>query len=166
MIVLLSLGSNLGPRESHLAAAIATIEQSQAARVLQVSSCYETAPVGETDQPTFLNVAVEIETELSPLELLERLQDIERELGRTPTYRWGPRNIDIDIVLCEDQIVSNERLEIPHPRFRDRAFVLAPLAEIAPKAVDPVTGRTVETLAAAPEAQGDIVRRGPLPRTP
>ncbi|MBI2432350.1 MAG: 2-amino-4-hydroxy-6-hydroxymethyldihydropteridine diphosphokinase [Candidatus Hydrogenedentes bacterium] len=146
--VLLSLGSNLGDRKVNLEAALAMLAETPGVRVLRQSRVYETMPVGVVDQPEFLNLAAEIETDLAPLELLNVAQDIERRLGRTPTFRWGPRVLDIDIILWGRQVIREARLEVPHPRFRERFFVLVPLAEIAPDAVDPETGRTVAELAA------------------
>jgi len=126
--------------------------------VAATSSVYETDPIGEEEQPAFVNMAAEIETVLEPLELLKAVKAIERELGRTPGPRWGPRPIDIDIVLWGQRTVTGERLTVPHEAFRERAFVLTPLAEIAPEAVDPVTGITVTELARRPNAKGTVRR--------
>jgi 2-amino-4-hydroxy-6-hydroxymethyldihydropteridine diphosphokinase len=156
MRVHLSLGSNLGDRNGHIHAAIKALNQSDRVRVQAVSPTYSTAPVGLTEQPDFLNLAVEIETDIEPLELLNAVQQIESALGRERTTRWGPRSIDIDIVLWGDRQVDCDRLTVPHPEFRRRAFVLRPLADIAPEAVDPVTGCTVSELAARPEAAGAV----------
>lgn len=153
--VLLSLGSNLGDRKVNLDQAIWRLERT-GAKLLRISAVYETAPVGVEDQPSFLNLAAEIETGLSPLELLTATQAIERGLGRTPTFRWGPRVIDIDIILWEMEIINYPRLQVPHPRFRERAFVLKPLAEIAPDAVDPETGHTVAQLAGIAAGQAEV----------
>ena len=158
MGVYLSIGSNLGERQENLFLAVRFLEKIPGTHVRNVSSVYETAPVGDIDQPPFLNLAVGIETALAPLELLDATQDIEREMGRVPSRRWGPRLIDIDIVLWDGRKVDSSRLTIPHPEFRHRAFVLRPLAEIAPDAVDPATGLSVATLAASPEAQGEVRR--------
>jgi len=99
---------------------------------------------------------------LTPLELLNAVKEIERRLGRTPTIRWGPREIDIDLVLWGSRVVETPSLILPHKEFRTRSFVLTPLAEIAPEAVDPVTGMTVRALSERPEAQGGITKLGPL----
>ena len=147
--VYLSLGSNLGDRAEHLRRALEAVAALPDTRLVAQSSLHETAPWGVTDQPSFLNLAAEIGTALGPLELLNAVKAIELRLGRTQGPQWGPRVIDIDIVLWQDKVMETDALTLPHPRFRDRAFVLLPLREIAPDAVDPVTGRTVAELAAA-----------------
>lgn len=157
-MVYLSLGGNLGDRAGYLTAAIDALNALSGVRVVRVSGMYETAPVGPIDQPSFLNLAAEIETVLEPLELLNAVKEIERLLGRRPRQRWGPREIDIDIILWEDRVVETAELIVPHREFRQRAFVLRPLEELAPEAVDPVTGLTVQALAERPEAQGALVR--------
>jgi len=123
------------------------------------SHCYETEPIGFTEQPAFLNMAVEIETAMSPLELLNAVKAIETSVGRQKSDRWGPREIDIDIILWGDTQYASDRLTLPHKEFRQRAFVLAPMAEIAPEAVDPVTGETIAALAKRPEVRGWIEKR-------
>jgi 2-amino-4-hydroxy-6-hydroxymethyldihydropteridine diphosphokinase len=115
--------------------------------VTTVSSFLETDPVGgPPGQGRFLNAAAKIETDLAPEALLEELKRVERALGRKPGPRWGPREIDLDILLCGDTILETGTLVIPHPRMRERRFVLEPLAEIAPDARDPVTGLSVRAL--------------------
>ena len=158
----MSLGSNLGNRAAHLRAGLGALDRLEGVAVTAVSGCYETEPVGKSDQPEFLNLAAEIETDLEPLELLNAVKGIERELGRVPGERWGPRAIDIDLVLWEDRVIEAETLVVPHREFRNRAFVLAPLSEIAPEAVDPVTGLRVAELAVRPEARGRVVPLGRL----
>ncbi|MGA2722757.1 MAG: 2-amino-4-hydroxy-6-hydroxymethyldihydropteridine diphosphokinase [Bryobacteraceae bacterium] len=148
--IYLSLGSNLGDREANLRAAIERLEAPDV-RVVRTSPVYETEPVDYTGQRWFLNLAVEAETSLSPMELLARIGKIERALGRVRTVAKGPRTIDIDILLYGDAVVRNATLEIPHPRMAERRFVLAPLADLAPGLRHPVTHRTVrEMLDTAP----------------
>jgi 2-amino-4-hydroxy-6-hydroxymethyldihydropteridine diphosphokinase len=163
MRVLLSLGSNLGDRAAHLRNALMALERVTGVHTLGVSDVYETEPVGKTDQPAFLNLAAEIETDLDPLELLNTAKGIEAALGREQSERWGPRPIDIDLILWGLRTLDTERLTLPHSEFRKRAFVLEPLKEIAPEAVDPITGMTVAQLARRIEAQGEVRRQGPLP---
>jgi 2-amino-4-hydroxy-6-hydroxymethyldihydropteridine diphosphokinase len=142
--VYLSLGSNMGDRQHNLNEAIELL--SQRAKMFEVSSTYETEPVGNSNQPRFLNLAARIQTRLAPLELLTLTKGIEAKLGRTKDKPNAPRPIDIDILFYGDQIIKNRQLTIPHPRLTERAFVLVPLAEIAPKLIHPVSGKTTEKL--------------------
>ena len=142
----LSLGSNLGNRASHLAAAVGALDHAPELEVEAVSSLYETPPWGDTDQGPFLNAAVAIRTRLEPHALLDHVKAIEAALGRAPTRRWGPRAIDIDIVHMAGVTLSDDRLTLPHPHWGARAFVLEPLAEIAPELV---IDRTAVTAALA-----------------
>jgi len=135
----LSLGSNLGDRLEFLAGAVRLLESSRT-WVQRVSSVYETLPQGKTDQPNFLNIALEVETDLEPAALLSQIQEVERALGRVRTERWGPRTVDIDIVLFGDLVVSEPGLELPHPRLTERVFVLMPLLELNPDLSLPATG--------------------------
>ncbi|MDQ7843492.1 MAG: 2-amino-4-hydroxy-6-hydroxymethyldihydropteridine diphosphokinase [Armatimonadota bacterium] len=132
----LSLGANLGDRREAIAKALRTLEAG-GVTVLRRSAFYDTAPVGHTRQPRFLNLVVEVDTALSPEELLELCQRIERSLGRVRTERWGPRPIDIDLLLYEGVTRATPSLILPHPRMTERAFVLRPLLEIAPEATLP-----------------------------
>ncbi|MEK7795248.1 MAG: 2-amino-4-hydroxy-6-hydroxymethyldihydropteridine diphosphokinase [Candidatus Hydrogenedentota bacterium] len=156
--VFLGLGSNLGERALHLRAAVRQIAGIEGVLVRAVSPVYETAPVGLTGQPVFLNAVVEIETTLEPVELLKAVKELERGLGRGSGVRWGPREIDIDILLWGERVIDVDGLRIPHPRLHERRFALAPLADIGPEVIDPESARTVAELAAALEAQGDVVR--------
>lgn len=131
----LSLGSNLGDRAANLSAALGALRRMPGHSVEAVSGLYETPPWGDTDQGAFLNAAVAIRTSLAPHELLGAAKAVETTLGRTGTRRWGPRVIDIDIVHMAGVALSDERLTLPHPRWRERGFVLLPLAEIAPELV-------------------------------
>jgi 2-amino-4-hydroxy-6-hydroxymethyldihydropteridine diphosphokinase len=138
--VYLSLGSNLGDRQLHLQRAVACLEQEQI-KVQRQSSVYETEPQDVTQQPWFLNIVVECETRLFPVQLLRVLQRIEREVGRVRegAVRRGPRVIDIDILLFNNAAIDTPQLTIPHPRMTERRFVLEPLLEIAPEIRHPVT---------------------------
>lgn len=154
--VYLSLGSNLGDREGCLRRAIALVGAA-GVRVLRVSSLYETEPLEVRDQPRFLNLVVEAETELFPKQLLARLQKIELDLGRRRTRPKGPRPIDIDILLYGRSAIESAELTVPHPRLADRRFVLEPLAELAPELRHPVNQRTIRELLAA--TAGQVVRK-------
>lgn len=128
----LSLGGNLGDPAAAMGAALRMLDESAGTRVVRVSSLYRTPPWGKLDQPDFLNAAAELSTDLAPRGLLELCLDAERRLKRVRSERWGPRLIDIDILLFGDRAIHEPGLELPHPRMLERAFVLAPLAEIAP----------------------------------
>ena len=141
-IVFIGMGSSLGERESHIAAAIGRVAELPETELVRVSSLIETEPVGPVDQGKFLNGAAELRTELGPLALLDELQGVEDGLGRVRTARWGPRTIDLDILLYDNDVIDVLRLRVPHPLMHEREFVLAPLAEIAPDVVHPGTGRT------------------------
>jgi 2-amino-4-hydroxy-6-hydroxymethyldihydropteridine diphosphokinase len=154
----LSLGSNLGDREAHLLDALDRLEAA-GIHVLRRSSIYETEPQDLRDQPWFLNLVVEVETELFPRLLLARIQAIELGMGRKRLVSKGPRPIDIDILLVGSFVISTRELQVPHPRMTERRFVLEPLAELAPELVDPVNGKTVREMLA--ETQAQIVRPWP-----
>lgn len=130
-VAYLALGSNVGGREAHLAAARAALE-TQGARILRQSSIRETEPFGVTDQRRFLNQVLEIEWSGSARKLLDAAKRVETGIGRTPTFRWGPREIDVDILLFGDLKVSEPDLEIPHPGIAEREFVREPLRELRP----------------------------------
>lgn len=144
-IVYIGIGSNLGNREENCLHAIKLLEKGGII-VKKRSSLYETEQWGVKDQPPFLNMAIEIETALKPKELLALLKDIETEVGREKTYHWGPRIIDLDILLFNNRIVNTDDLRIPHPFMHERDFVLRPLHEIAPSVKHPLLKMTVREL--------------------
>jgi 2-amino-4-hydroxy-6-hydroxymethyldihydropteridine diphosphokinase len=150
--VYLSLGANLGNRQQNLRVAIEHLGPA-GITVRRVSSIYETEPLDLAGQPMFLNLVVEAETALMPLQLLSRTLRIERELGRKRTVPKGPRTIDIDIVLYGSSVINTPELVVPHPRLAERRFVLEPLAELAPDLRHPVTRRTVREMLAGVAAQ-------------
>jgi 2-amino-4-hydroxy-6-hydroxymethyldihydropteridine diphosphokinase len=144
-------GGNMGNREKNLARAKALISE-LAGKVTRASHLYETAAWGKTDQPSFYNQALEVETILSPEELLHQLLEIEKKLGRKRDEKYGPRTIDIDILLYGDQICNDPQLRIPHPELHNRRFALTPLAEIGPGLVHPAFQRSItELLAICPD---------------
>ena len=155
-IVYLGLGSNVGDREGNLHQALDQL-QSRDLRLRRSSSLYETEPMGLRDQRWFLNQVAMFETELFPLQLLQRIHRIERSLGRRRVVLNGPRTIDIDILLYGNTVMKTADLEIPHPRYSERRFVLEPLAELDATLRDPVTHRTVAEMLDA--VRGQSVRR-------
>ena len=150
--VYLGLGSNMENRQDNLKKALDLL--SQRLRVGQVSSIYDTEPVGNVNQPRFLNLVCQVYTRLAPMGLLALVKGIESKLGRLPAKSNTPRPIDIDILFYGDQIVETPELIIPHPRLAERAFVLTPLAEIAPDLVHPINGKTIKELQGITETQG------------
>jgi len=155
--VYLSLGSNVGDRRAHLEAALGKLAEREIT-VTRVSSFYKTEPVDFRPQPWFLNCVVEAETKLMPLQLLNALKRIERELGRKPGTAKGPRPIDIDILLYENLVVRSATLTIPHERLADRRFVLIPLRELEPNLRHPVTQRTVVDMLGDTADSSQVVR--------
>ena len=155
-LVYLGLGSNVGDREAILKSALDKL-QSPKLRMLRVSNLYETEPIGLREQAWFLNLAAEFECDLFPRQLLQRCLRVERELGRKRSVVNGPRTLDIDILLFGSSMIKTADLELPHPRFRERRFVLAPLAELNPTLRDRVTGQTIAEMLNG--LRGQAVRR-------
>ena len=153
--VFLALGSNLGDRMANLRAALSALAPDVI--LIAISPVYETPPWGYIDQPSFLNLVAEGETNLPPLALLSHIKSIERELGRIPSFRNGPRQIDIDILFYGDLIYSSPALTIPHPGTAQRAFVLVPLADLAPDLRHPTTGRTIREHLAEVNREGILL---------
>ena len=154
--VYLGFGSNIGDREAQIRRAIELLD-SEELRLARISSFYETEPIGFTKQRWFLNCAAEFATQLFPRQLLHRIHRVELQLGRRRAVVNGPRTIDIDILLFGEVAVKTPELEVPHPRFRERRFVLAPLVELNPDLRDPVSRRTVSQL--LEDVKGQAVRK-------
>ena len=151
--IVVALGSNLGDRASHLRYAIVRLDP--VVGPIRVSSFHDTAPVGvDPAQPRFLNAVVVGASVLAAREVLDLLLAIERDRGRARPWPGAPRTLDLDLVLCGDEVIDERGLQVPHPRFRERAFVLDPLAEIAADLVDPVTGLTAGQLLERMRADG------------
>jgi len=146
-IAYIGIGSNLGNREENCEKAMALLIK-EGMEVTKRSSFYETEPWGLKDQPEFINMALEIKTKNTPLELLNILKKIETTLGRMKDKRWGPRIIDLDILLYDNLLIKTENIEIPHPGIKDRGFVLKPLSEIAPDKIHPVLKKSIKELLA------------------
>lgn len=144
-IAYIALGSNLGERKQNILTALNYMEQS-GLKILAVSSLLETEPYGVTDQPSFINAAVKIETELAAHDLLRLLLAIELKMGRVRKRHWGERNIDLDLILYDDKIMKDKDIIVPHPDMQNRLFVLSPLAEIAGDVVHPVFKITISDM--------------------
>lgn len=153
--VFLGMGANIGERQHNLARALQQL--ATIVTIQKVSSLYETEPVGYLDQPPFLNLACQGSTTLDPVSLLTALKEIETQMGRLPSFRNAPRPIDIDILLYNQLQVQLPQLTIPHPRMHERAFVLIPLAEIAPLVIEPTSGQTIQHLATQISTKGVLL---------
>ncbi len=158
--IYLALGSNLGDRMGNLASAVEHL--SQKVNIKKVSTVYETEPVYYKEQPLYLNAVLSTVTELEPSDLLRFVKSIESDLGRQPSFRNAPRTIDIDILFYGDQVAETAELIIPHPRIAERAFVLVPLAEIAPGLVHPVLQKRVSELLAMVKGVDGVRKFGKL----
>ena len=156
-VAYLGLGTNLGDREANLGKALHLLSADPGLRHLRCSRIYETEPWGVADQPAFLNSVAEVATALAPERLLDVCKDVEGRMGRRPGIRWGPRLIDVDILLYGNHIVQLPHLEIPHPRLHLRAFALVPLAELAATTVHPALGKTIGELSGAVEGSQGVV---------
>lgn len=158
----IGIGSNISPRESYLNGAMEQLEEHPAITISAKSSIYETAPVGYTDQPSFLNMVIQVETLLKPSHLYAVTMGIEGEFARERNIRWGPRTLDLDILLYSEENVKTNRLVIPHPRMHERAFVLIPLLELNPPEEDwaLVAGKSIsELVEELPEEDKQGVRK-------
>ena len=153
MKVIIAIGSNMGDRHKYIEEAIRQLD-AKAGRVLKRSAVIETKAYGYTDQADFLNLAVSIQTDLTPRQLLVQLHEIEADLDRVRLIRWGPRTIDLDIIFYGDEIIDEEDLHIPHIDMYQRDFVLEPVCEIEPDLKDPRSGRTVRELLEELKARG------------
>jgi 2-amino-4-hydroxy-6-hydroxymethyldihydropteridine diphosphokinase len=157
-IVYLALGSNVGDSHAHITRAIELLGSKLTDT--KPAPLYASKAVGYTDQADFINTAVGGQTNLSPQELLAFVKDIEQQIGRIQRFRWGPREIDIDIIFYDDLVLETEQLTIPHASFRERDFVLQPLNDLNPTLKDPVSGLSVNTLLANLKSDGtSIIRR-------
>jgi 2-amino-4-hydroxy-6-hydroxymethyldihydropteridine diphosphokinase len=155
--VYIGIGSNVGDRFKHLVEAAREIKKLPETRYVWASSVYDTDPWGQPDQPRFLNAVLEVETSLEPAVLLPKLKEIETRLGRSSSDHWGPREIDCDILLYDGLVQKDDVVQVPHVELEQRRFALVPLREIAPGLVHPVSGMTMEELAASCSDRGKVL---------
>ena len=158
--IYLGLGSNLGDRKANLEKALQFLGQTLS--VEQISSVYETHPMGNEEQPLFLNAVCRVATDIGPFQLLSLIKGIEVALDRVPSFPNAPRPIDIDILLYGNLIIEAAELVIPHPRLEERAFALVPLAEIAPDLIHPISGRSIQDLMSGVQGQAGVSKIGKL----
>lgn len=158
MRVFIGLGSNVGRRKENIARAIELLGAVTENRVVRQASWYETEPVGVEDQRWFINTAVEVETEFTPGELLRRLKEIEREVGRRRRGRWGPREVDLDLLLYDGLYLEEDELVLPHPELHRRRFVLEPLCELAPDMRHPRLNKPLRELLAELDERKRVIR--------
>lgn len=158
-IAYLGLGANLGDAQTTVLQAAAALREHQAVTAFKLSSLYRSQPWGITEQPEFINAAAELHTELPPLELLELCLELEQQSGRQRREKWGPRELDIDLLLYGELQLNHQRLVIPHPHLAERLFVLQPLIELNPQLTHPLGGQPLtQLLAELPRSPGDLVR--------
>ncbi len=158
--VFIGLGSNLGDRKKNIDNSIRLLHDpggNNNIEILDRASYYETEPVGPI-QPWFINTAIKIETSLSPEEILSKCKEVERRIGRVDSFRWGPRLVDLDLLLFEDRVLSSERLEIPHPQMEKREFVLRPLIELEPELIHPELNIPLKELLTKTEEDKKVIK--------
>lgn len=158
----IGFGSNLGDKRTNCLKGLRALKAHGKVKLLRLSSLWRTEPVGFRCQDWFLNGVVEVATELSPRELLELMKEVERKVGRKETFRWGPRTLDLDLLLCGQKVVQEEDLQVPHPRLHQRAFVLVPLVEIAPEAYHPILRKTAKELLQELNDPAEVQYFGPI----
>ena len=163
-IAYVGLGSNQGDRCAYLESGVRQIESGPGVRIVAASSVYETPPVGYLPQPHFLNAAIAIETGLAPAQLLRILRTVEDGHGRQRQIRWGPRTLDLDLLIHGDEVVETEELTVPHPHLTVRCFVLVPLCEIAPNLRHPVSGKALQEYENELFCSREVVAAGRLPQ--
>ena len=160
--VFLGIGSNVGDRIYFLAEAVKKLRKTPSTRVVKISSVYQTEPVGVKNQYDFLNAVVLVQTSIGVSDFHSRIKVIEKEIGRVERNRWGPREIDIDILLFGDRVINGTAMTIPHAEMANRRFVLQPLAEIAPEMIHPLSYKTVKVLLAECKDSNSVDRSAQL----